>query len=241
MAVVCPACEARFRDPPEEIARCRPLQCGHCEHIWTADVPRIRMDAPSIAPELADLSGKEMIRTNLPVVVEQADVDVPVEEAPLELVYVDRLPQTTSSKPVRILPPILALTFAAVLAGGVVFKSAIMAEAPQTVAYYQALGLVSKNPGLSIANVVTTKSSKDGISQLIVKGEVQNIADNTVPVPPLKLIMRGKSNANLYAWTVTAGKDSLDAGESSRFTAVAHDIPGEAVNVEVEFTSQKSK
>ena len=128
-----------------------------------------------------------------------------------------------------------AMACLAVFAGTVVFKNAIMTELPSTVAYYQQAGLASQTPGLEIANIVTIKSSKDGIRQLIVKGEVQNIANNTIPVPPLKLIMRGESKANLFAWTVTAAKQTLKAGERSRFTAVAHNFPTGAVDVEVEF------
>ena len=71
MTVVCPACEARFRDPPEDVLKTRTLQCSKCEHEWKIedDKPaRIKMDAPSLAPEMANLTdGKEPIETNLPV------------------------------------------------------------------------------------------------------------------------------------------------------------------------------
>jgi len=104
---------------------------------------------------------------------------------------------------------------------------------------YSAAGLESPSPNLEISNIKTTKSSKDGIRQLIIRGEIANIAAHKVPVPNLKLTMRGQQNIDLYAWTVSAAKGSLKAGERSKFTAIAHDYPGEAVDVEVEFMPLK--
>ena len=235
MAIICPACNASFRDPPEGVSIFGPFQCGKCEHEWKQSPPRIKMDAPSIAPELADISDKEIIRTNLPVVMPTVVVE-PESTLPEDMkVFVDSIEAEPSPKYNQPFWAMGMMACTALFAGTLLFKNTIMAELPKTVPYYQAAGLASKTPGLAIENIVTSSSSKDGIRQLIVKGEVQNIADSTVPVPPLKLIMRGKTNANLYAWTVSAAKPLLKAGEKSRFTAVAHDVPTGAINVEVEF------
>ncbi|MEE9315427.1 MAG: MJ0042-type zinc finger domain-containing protein [Rhizobiaceae bacterium] len=235
MTIICPACDAHFRNPPADIPMSRPVQCGKCDHEWLPLSTRIKMDAPSIAPDMADLvDGQNAIKTALPVVMPKD-----LKNHSPKPIFVDRAPEqihkTSISALVKMAAPMVAMACLAVFSGSIIFKDAIMAELPKTTSLYQAAGLTSKNPALEIANVVTTKSINDGISQLIVKGEVLNIADNTVPVPPLKLIMRGKSNANLFAWTVTTAKTSLKAGEKSRFTAVAHDFPIGAVNVEVEF------
>ncbi len=242
MTIICPACDARFREPPAEILKSRPLQCGKCEHEWVANAaPRISLNSPNLAPDMADLiEAENAITTALPVLM-------PSEAANTEKhqpIYVDREPEIHGKNKlatiVRSIMPMATMACVALFAGTVIFKDAIMAELPRATAIYQAAGLTTSNPNLEIANVVTTKSTKDGIRQLIIRGEVQNIADNTVPVPPLKLIMRGKHNANLFAWTVTTAKTSLKAGEKSHFTAVAHDFPLDAVNVEVEF-SQPAK
>lgn len=235
MTIICPACDARFRDPPADIPKSRPVQCGKCDHEWLPISTRIKMNAPNIAPEMADLvDNQNPISTSLPIIMPEA---VANRSKPI---YVDRVPAPQNINTIGSLAkkaiPMVAMACIAVFSGAIIFKDAIMVEIPQTTKIYQAAGLATQHPGLEIANVVTTKSTKDGISQLIVRGEVQNIADNTVPVPPLKVIMRGKHNANLFAWTVTTAKTSLKAGEKSRFTAVAHDFPKDAINVEVEFT-----
>ncbi len=233
MTITCPACNARFRDPPVEVSKQRPFQCGKCDHEWVQTLVttnRIKMDAPSMTPEMAHLmDDANAIKTAMPVVMPVSSDNNP---KPL---YVDRSIERKQSRSMRPFIQMAAMGCIALFAGTVVFKDAIMAELPNTISYYQTAGLASQTPGLEIANVTTIKSSKDGISQLIIKGEVLNIADNTVPVPPLKLIMRGEKNANLFAWTVTTAKQTLKAGEKSRFTAVAHDFPTGTVNVEVEF------
>ncbi len=235
MTVTCPSCEAKFRDPPEDVLKTRTLQCGKCEFEWKPDgddTPRITLDAPCLAPEMDDLvDDQKAIKTALPVVMDQ-----PSSRAPI---YVDRAPPTELPGRTSFLLPAAFLASLMLVAAGIGLRTNVMQHLPQTVALYQAVGLASENPGLKIANVVTTRTDKDGIRQLIVRGEIQNIADNAVPVPPVQLIMRGKEKANLYAWTVSANKDSLEAGETGKFTAVAHDFPADTVNVDIEFVSPK--
>ncbi|MEP1207176.1 MAG: hypothetical protein ABJM29_09285 [Rhizobiaceae bacterium] len=235
MTVTCPSCEAKFRDPPEDVLKTRMLQCGKCEFEWKLEAesqPRIKLDAPALAPELRDLTDEdEAIKTGLPVVMPKSDSPTPI--------YVDRLPMPPLTGKKSLIIPVAALGCLMLMAAGVGLRAKVMQHLPQTVALYQSVGLVSDNPNLKIANVVTTKVNRDGIRQLIVKGEIQNIADNTIPVPPVQLIMRGREKANLFAWTVSANKDSLKAGETSRFTAVAHDFPAETVNVDIEFAPSK--
>ena len=235
MTVICPSCEARFRDPPEEVLKTRTLQCGKCEHEWKLGEeqrPRIKMDAPSMAPEMADLvDDADTIKTTLPVLMPKKPKRAPI--------YVDRepaLPQATGRSYVL---PAAVLGCLLLMAAAVGLRLPVMQHVPQTVALYQALGLASQTPELQIANVVTTKVEKDGIRQLIVKGEIQNVADNTVPVPPVKLIMRNGEKANLFAWTVSANKSALKAGEKGKFTAVAHDFPADTVNVDIELVPAK--
>ena len=240
MTVICPSCEARFRDPPAEVSKSRPLQCGKCEHEWIpvhTDVPRINVESASIAPDMADLVGDaNEIRSNLPVVMPKTD-----ESDKTKPIFVDSLPGTPKIKTPARGMYMTGLACLMAVTSLVVFKDNVMTMLPKSHPIYMAAGLTSANKDLQIENVTTTKTSKDGIKQLIVRGEIQNMANATVPVPPIKLIMRGDSQSNLYAWTVTATKENLKSGERSRFTAVAHDFPDKAVDVAVEFASIKNK
>lgn len=239
MTIVCPSCDARFRDPPADVLASSLLQCSKCDHEWSlvSKKPRIKMDAPSMAPMMEDLrKGPDVIKTALPVIM--PETENPVEPQP---VYVDRDPVEPASKSFSLAWPVAGLACLLVLAGSVGLRHNVMDLVPASKSYYQAAGLVTPTPELEIANVVTERTNRDGIRQLIVKGEIQNIADATVPVPPIKLTMRGEVDTHLYAWTVTAKKNSLKAGEKSRFTAIAHDFPKETVNVEVEFAPPKAE
>jgi len=240
MTVICPSCDARFRDPPADILKTRALQCSKCEHEWVpgdSSNERMKLDAPSTAPEMQDLVGPaNEIKTNLPVVM--PNIHAAVKNEPL---LVDRAPQEITRKKSFKGWHAASLACMALIAGSIAFKDTVMATLPGATPIYQAAGLATSAPSLQIENVTTVNTNKDGIRQLIVRGEIQNVADNTVPVPPIKLIMRGEENANLYAWTVSASKDSLKSGEKGRFTAVAHDFPENAIDVEVEFAPAKGK
>lgn len=243
MAIACPSCDTRFRDPPEAVLRTRPLQCGKCDHKWrvaeqdTTDADKVVVEAPSMVPSMDDLveGGDDAIRTSLPVVVADVPEDTPSVSAKREPIYVDVLEPQEAGKSAGTALAMGVLALMMLIGGAVLFRDAIMQTMPETVPYYRTAGLYDVAPGLEIANVVTTKSNKDGIRELIVKGEIANVAANTVPVPPIHLIMRDGSRANLYEWTVSASKPSLKAGERGRFTAIARDVPDGAVDVEVSF------
>ena len=232
MTVICPNCDSRFRDPPAGIPIERPLQCSTCEHEWVRNDSRISLDAPGMTPEMADLVGEEKtaIRTNLPVVID-SEPETSVSNAPL---FVDKdHPLPIRSK--RSYMPLACLAGIGLLAGVVSLQTTVGTHIPQARAVYQAAGLDAGSTQLKIADVNTLSTKKDGIRQLIIRGEIANIAEHEMPIPPIKLTMRGERNVRLYAWTVSAAKDTLKAGEQSRFTAIAHNYPGDAVDVEVEF------
>lgn len=190
-----------------------------------------------MVPTMDDLVGDagEPIRTTLPVVVAEDQHDRQKREP----IYVEALSETPDSSTGTGTGVAMGLLALMLLVGGLfVFREAIMHAVPASTPYYRTAGLVETAPGLEIANVVTTKSRKDGISDLIVKGEIANVADNTVPVPPIHLIMRDDSRTNLYEWTVSAATPSLKAGERSRFTAIARNVPAGAIDVEVSFAKK---
>ncbi len=224
MSVICPACDARFREPPAHVALSRPLQCGQCEHEWV----RQTVTPPSMAPGLDDLS--ERVGENAMIAAKPI---APTASAPI---YVDTAVGESSAPLSRkfgfVAASIMGLS---IMTGAVVARDVVVVAAPQTLAFYEAVGLAPQASGLSIANITTTRTRKDGISQLIVRGEIANAANSAVPVPALKLTMRGQADQKVYAWTAKAAANSLGAGEKSTFVAVARDYPDSAVDVEVTF------
>jgi len=245
MTVICPACDARFRDPPADVPLTRPLQCGVCEHEWLrTDAPRIKMDAPSLAPDFDDLAEPDsVIKTALPVIVPgEGVIDKTTQPAqPRMPIFVDReqpsAPKFSFKKPAIA----LACAFVLIAAGAVSGRTSIMSLFPQTQGLYEFAGLHSPTSGLKIANVKSTRSTDEGIRRLIVRGEIENHAASSMSIPPIKLIVRGQGDAELYAWTVAASQKELDPGKSGRFTAIAVDYPSDAVDVEVAFAPEKTK
>ncbi len=259
MAIICPSCDARFREPEIELPKTRALQCGKCEHEWVpADLEaehvrrsinrgeRAAVPPPPTQPGMEDLIANKSnaIETGLPVIIpgetakdvpSKPVIDMPVRE-PL---FVDREPMPAQPRSRAGLFAFAGLACISLLAGAIALKAEIIRYIPQSQPLYALAGLATETDGLKIANVETRKTKLDGIGQLIVEGEIQNVADHSIPVPPLKLTMRGEKSDRLYAWTVAPVKTTLNPGESSGFTAIANDYPDGAVNVEVVFAPRK--
>ena len=139
MTVICPSCDARFRDPPEDVLLNRVLQCSRCEHEWStskAQKPRIKADAPTMAPDMKNLVDDEKaIKTALPVVMPKTD-----NEKQTQPIYVDREPETKTSKPFSLVWPATGMVCLMLLAGAVGLRTTIMNAVPQSVGLYQAAG-----------------------------------------------------------------------------------------------------
>ena len=256
MSIICPACETAFKAPPSEIDAARPLQCGVCEHTFVrADAGHVRVEAPSIVPDLSDITvpgdapvvepaiagaamradGTEAadapIRTALPVIIDVPPAEPTVREA----VHVDLEPVVARIPRWRWAMPALTASALACVMVVLAARGDIMHHYPVTVGLYQAAGLAPQVPGLAIARVETKRSARDGIRQLIVRGRIENTTRHAIPVPQLKLTVRGEEQAALHAWTVSGGAGALPGGESRNFTAVAQDYPVGAVDVKVTF------
>ena len=253
MSIVCPSCDARFREPPAAVAVGRALQCSRCDHLFTrADAGLIEIEAPSMVPTLEAVCGRpvtadakvadtllaggdgEAIRSALPVVV-VARRDKPVAKP----VYVDIEPEPERIARWRWAMPVLAagLLWAATVA--LAARIDIMHRFPATVPLYQTAGLAPSHPGLAIAGVVTERQEQDGIARLIVRGRIENVARHAVPVPRLQLTLRGREETSLHAWTVAGADRPLEAGAKRSFTAVAQDVPEGTVDVKVRFMARE--
>lgn len=230
MTIICPNCGSRFRDPPADIPLERPVQCGACDHEWLRDgaYGRDIVNPPPLEPAMQSLLEEgDAIRTGLPVLVEDGDAETGDARKPL---FVDRTVNVV--KPRGKVWSIVGLMFLGLLAGSVTL-GALNRDGSSGLPVI-ALKDASVSP-LVIDKVETHKGESDGIRRLIVRGEIENRTAHQVPVPPITVTMRGESNVRLYAWTVSAAKTALNAGERSRFTAIAKDYPGDAKNVEVMF------
>lgn len=230
MTIICPNCDSHFRDPPPDIPLERPVQCGKCEHEWLRDgaYGRDVVNPPPLEPSMeALLEDGDAIRTNLPVLVDESGEKT---EKPRGPIFVDRTRDVIKPRPA--LWSVVGLLLLGVVSGGI----SLMALSGGTPGSVPAIALGDKAVSpLVIGNVETHRGEADGIRRLIVRGEIENRTATQVPIPPIKVTMRGESNVRLYAWTVSAAKTALKAGERSRFTAIAKDYPGDATNVEVAF------
>jgi len=162
----------------------------------------------------------------------------------IETVAARRTPR--SGKPNRLklrLPrpglPTAIVTFAAVLACLIVWRSEVVRFAPQTATLFRAAGLPVNLRGLVFEDVRTTGEVHEGVPVLIVEGAIANVAGKTVEVPRLRFAMRNGAGHEIYAWTTVTGRSILAAGETAAFRTRLASPPADGRDVIVRFFNRR--
>jgi hypothetical protein len=124
----------------------------------------------------------------------------------------------------------------------IVNRAAIVSIAPRAAAVYAGVGLPVNLLGLSIAKVhVTVTQQTEGLGELLVTGEVENLRNGATAVPDLHLALRGADGREIYVWTAKGPKSSLDARERVTFRARLAAPPAEVRDVLVNFSAPGDK
>jgi len=112
--------------------------------------------------------------------------------------------------------------FLLLVAGTVYFgQSRIQAAWPATGRLYAALGLAEPPVGAPRFEVRVDpleRGEENGMSVVVVRGEIVNRSARAVDVPPLRASLRGPDGAELDAWTFAAEAARLEPGAVAPFT-----------------------
>lgn len=125
------------------------------------------------------------------------------------------------------------------LAGGLVlgtinFRQDVMAVLPGTVNLYQMLGYDVALNKVDFASVDYQWNEIDGSPAIELRGEVVNITDETVRVPPVLVNVQSSSGANLIA-EASVPTDELGPRDSATFTLELVSPPEDVTRIELEF------
>ena len=118
------------------------------------------------------------------------------------------------------------------------WESEIIAAVPQTERLYQLVGLGHPAPGegLEVENISTEKHFVDGKRELLVTGEVVNVAQRVVAVPMLKAVLTDAQGAEITSWLFSATASELDPGERASFETTVRDLPKEKTELSIAFS-----
>ena len=135
--------------------------------------------------------------------------------------------------------PVLILVLAAVLAGLVAARAAVVRSFPQTASLYAAIGLPVNLRGLAFENVRSESETHEGVQVLVIEGNIVNVAGRAVDVPRLRFAVRNPAGYEVYAWTALPGRARLGAGEVLPFRTRLASPPADARDIVARFFNRR--
>ncbi len=106
---------------------------------------------------------------------------------------------------------------------------------PQTASLFAAIGLPVNLRNLKFENVNISKASENGVTTLIVDGNIVSTGNSSTEVPRLRFSLRNASGQEIYTWTALPSRSVLKPGERFDFHSRLAAPPADAVDVLVRF------
>ncbi len=228
MILTCEECHTRYLLPTHLLgADGRRVRCTICQHEWFQ------------IPEQEESFAEVLAETNLD------SVNIDRESDDLPILASDVIPAETKSFQME--PGMLAGMMTAALMGVVIFACLVIFREPVTrvwpdsVAFYNAMGLTGPIPGegLVFENMkATTSYNADGVELLNTTGDVLNIRDYPVRVPGLRFALRREDGSEVETWSYPSPNADIPAKESIPLTANYPQIAPDVKELNVRFISE---
>jgi hypothetical protein len=119
-----------------------------------------------------------------------------------------------------------------------IWRAEIVHWLPQTASFFRAIGFGVNIRGLTFADLHTSKDSHDGVTVLIVEGDIVNDTSATVAVPRLRFALRNAGLAELFSWTAPPERGTLGPGESLPFRSRLASPPRDGNDILVRFMTR---
>lgn len=136
----------------------------------------------------------------------------------------------TSSRWLAVVLVLLALNVALIGA-----RSEIVRHFPQTASLFAAIGLPVNLRQLTFEKVRITREVQDGVTILMVEGEITSEASKSVEVPRLRFAARNAAGQEVYTWTAKPERSILEPGQRLPFSSRLASPPSDAYDVMVRF------
>ncbi|MCM2344654.1 MAG: zinc-ribbon domain-containing protein [Alphaproteobacteria bacterium] len=228
MILTCEECQTRYLLPTHLLgAAGRRVKCTICGHEWF-----------QIPEESEDESLHEVSAHDDSVKEKSAGYDVP---ALADVIL------TEDKSTHKISGGVVSGFMAALFVGGIIFagllvaRGPVMAQWPDSVALYDALGLAGPEAGagLMFENMTaTTTFNAEGVEILKVDGEVMNIKPHAVKVPGLRFALRTVDGQETESWVYDSPGADIQPQTAIPLTASYPVIGPDVVELNVRFTGK---
>ncbi len=135
--------------------------------------------------------------------------------------------------------PMIILIMLATLAALIAWRGAVVRLLPQTATLYAGVGLPVNLRGLTFENLKTVHEFQDGVTVLVVTGNIANATRNAVEVPRLRFALRNGMGQEIYAWTALPARSPLGPGETLAFRTRLASPPSDGRDVAVRFFTRR--
>ena len=114
-------------------------------------------------------------------------------------------------------------------------RNEVVRFVPQTASLFAAIGLPVNLRHLAFEDVKVSKEENDGVSVLVVEGNIISASNKAVEVPRLRFVVRNNGGQEIYSWTAQPSRSVLGPGETLPFRSRLASPPAEAADVVVRF------
>ena len=136
------------------------------------------------------------------------------------------------------LAPTLVAVQLILICAGLVWRAEIVRFMPQTASFFRGVGLGINMRGLVFADIRTTRDAHDGVTVVIIEGNIVNPTGAAVSVPRLRFALRNAALAELFSWTAPPDKGILGPGETLPFRSRLASPPADGRDILVRFLTR---
>jgi predicted Zn finger-like uncharacterized protein len=234
MILTCPACSTRFAVDEGALGPSgRRVRCGSCKHVWH--------QAP---PEIEDEPFPAMLGA-----AAETDATAAAEPVARDEAGEPAVRRTRPMRPPPAPPPrrrgagtawaVLILVLAVVVGGGWAFRDRVVQAWPDARRIYGLVGIAVEAPGtgLELRKVTWKRDRQDGVSVLLVEGEVANVSKEVREVPRIRGALFG-GGREVQHWEFAPSQAKLLPGESVHFRTVLRNPAAAAERLTMNFSDK---
>ncbi len=245
MLIICPDCDSSYEVEQADLgAGGRKVRCTECGAVWhasgDADIAAEEIEPGPVGSQPFADEPDEAAETepaHRPGLIEAPVEDVAFQDAPAKKSPLRRKPRGTAPRGARkrSFMSVAAAAGIAVLAALGIWRQTVVDLVPDLAGLYAVAGLPVNLRGLEFRDVNTAETMENGVPLLVVRGTIENVTDEVVDVPRLRLAVRGTSGREIFVWTAMPSKNELSGGEALPFFAQLASPPAEGREVAVRF------
>lgn len=253
MRITCPACAAGYDIRPEALGpEGRTVRCAGCGTKWFAEPVAEQASSaetvrPAVEPEV--LPPIERIE-QAPGRRTEGHDPAPVTGDTIEAAAARSVarrgtarrrdgtarPRERASRSVDLYAGWTVLLVAAgFFVGALIYRDTIVRVLPDLAALYAGVGMPVNLRGMEFRNLATRIETDDGRPVLVVEGRIDNLTDQTLAVPRLRLAVRRSEGAEVYTWAAPPPRPTIAPREQLAFRSRLTTLPPPGHDIEVRF------